>query len=379
MHTTTPRSQRRRRTGFALAFTLLAMTVLGALAGGVFFVTLRESRDARDALRRVRAVSAAEFGVYTLAASSVWNPFWNTTPQRGLLDARVYQPGDGSLDSVQVWKLSPSDFRVASEGYSGSGAARARHRVSLLLSLRGPHLVPRAAALVKEQATLSGDARISGADSAVAAWECEPPGPELPAIGIAQVAGVDTTACSAVPCLSGAPPVLLDSLAADSRMHEQFGAFTRGQIAALGRALPIGAELLNPAPLLDALGACDTSSSLNLGDPLRSLGATSPCAHFFPLAYAPESLHLSGGAGQGTLVVDGNLLMDAGARFFGVILVRDELHLTGAARFTGVAFASRLTMDGDAAMQLSRCAATRAFLALATPVRPPGLTWTDIP
>src|SRR6185437_15696167 len=209
MHITTPRSHRRRRTGFALAFTLLAMTVLGALAGGVFFVTLRESRDARDALRRVRAVSAAEFGVYTVAASSVWNPFWNTTPQRGLVDARTYQPGDGSLDSVQVWKLSPSDFRVASEGYSGSGAARARHRVSLLLSLRGPHLVPRAVALVKEQATLSGDAR-----------------------------------------LSGAPPVLLDSLASDSRMHEQFGTFTRGQIAALGRALPIGAELLNPAPVL---------------------------------------------------------------------------------------------------------------------------------
>src|SRR6185437_10438678 len=119
MHTTMARSHRRRRNGFALAFTLLAMMVLGALAGGLFFVTLRERRDARDALRRVRSLSAAEFGVYTVATSSVWNPFWNTTPQRGLLDARAYQPGDGSLDSVQVWKLSSSDFRLSSEGYSG--------------------------------------------------------------------------------------------------------------------------------------------------------------------------------------------------------------------------------------------------------------------
>ncbi|MGH7634339.1 MAG: hypothetical protein ACRENC_11460, partial [Gemmatimonadaceae bacterium] len=218
-----------------------------------------------------------------------------------------------------------------------------------------------------------------GADSAVAAWECELPGPDLPALGIAQAVALDTTACTAVPCLSGAPSVMVDSLAADSRVHEQFGAFTRSQIAALGRALPVGAELLNPAPVIDTPGACDTSAPLNLGDPLRSLGANSACAHFFPLEYAPESLHLSGGAGQGTLVVDGNLLMDAGARFFGVLLVRGELHLTGAARFTGVAFASRLTMDGDATMRLSRCAATRAFLALATPVRPPGVTWTDIP
>lgn len=378
MNTRMSRLRPQCRHGFALAFTLLAMTVLGALAGGLFFVTLRESRDARDALHRVRALSAAEFGLYTMQSSTGWNPLWNATPARGPLDSLAFVPGDGSLDSVQVWKLAPSDFRVASQGFSGSGAGRARHLVTLLLSLRAPQITPRAAATVEGQAILSGLARISAADSAVAAWECPPPGPDLPALRLADTGAMDTLACTAIPCVSGTPPVIADSMAADSRTYEQFGTFTRSRIAALGVTLPASAEIRNPAPSLDAFSKCDLTDPLNLGDPLRTLGANSPCAHVFPVRYAPASLHLSGGAGQGTLVVDGKLLMDNGARFFGVLLVRGELHLAGAARFTGVAFASRLTMDGDAGIQLSRCAATRAFLALGTPVQPPGLAWTDM-
>ena len=378
MNTRISRLHRHCRHGFALAFTLLAMTVLGALSGGLFFVMLRERRDARDALRRVRALSAAEFGLYIVQSPSEWNPIWNATPARGLLDSRAFEPGDGSLDSVQIWKLAPSDFRVTSQGFSGSGTARARHLVTLLLSLHAPHITPHAAATVKEQATLSDLSRISGADSAITAWECLPPGPDLSALRLADTGALDTLACTAIPCVSGAPPITVDSLAADSRTHEQFGTVTRDRIAALGATLPADAEILNPAPSLDAQSRCDVSDPVNLGDPLRTLGANSPCAHVFPVRYAPASLHLSGGAGQGTLVVDGNLLMDDAARFFGVLLVRGELHITGAARFTGVAFASRLTMDGDAGIQFSRCAATRAFLALGTPVQPPGLAWTDM-
>ena len=378
MNSRTSRLRPQRRRGFALAFTLLSITVLGALAGGLFFVTLRESRDARDALHRVRALSAAEFGAYTVQSSVGWNPLWNATPTRGLLDSLAFEPGDASLDSVQIWKLAPSDFRVVSQGFSGTGSGRARHLVTLLLTLRAPHITPRVAATVADHATLSGLARVSGADSTVADWECPPPGPDLPALRIADTGVLDTVACTASPCVSGTPPVLADSMAADSRTYEQFGTFTRDQIAALGTTLPASAEILDPAPSLDALSRCDLADPVNLGDPLRTLGTNSPCAHVFPVRYAPASLHLSGGAGQGTLVVDGNLLMDNGVRFFGVLLVRGELRLTGAARFTGVAFASHLTMDGDAGIQLSRCAATRAFLALGTPVQPPGLAWTDM-
>ena len=56
------RSSGKAHPGVALVMAVVAMAVLGALMAGVFFTALREQRDGRDSVSRVKALAVAEYG-----------------------------------------------------------------------------------------------------------------------------------------------------------------------------------------------------------------------------------------------------------------------------------------------------------------------------
>jgi hypothetical protein len=88
------------------------------------------------------------------------------------------------------------------------------------------------------------------------------------------------------------------------------------------------------------------------------------------------NLKLTGGAGQGILLVDGNLDASGGVNFFGPVIVRGALSVTGngsGARFVGGVMAENVYLTdskvaGNAVVSYSSCAIQKALNGSAPPV-----------
>ena len=106
-------------------------------------------------------------------------------------------------------------------------------------------------------------------------------------------------------------------------------------------------------------GLCTTAAPGNWGVPFDD---SHPCGRYFPFIRAVGNLTVSGGAGQGTLLVDGDLTLGPGVSFVGMVLVRGRLSLGPGARITGLAAAQSAVLDGGS-VDRSSCAATRALFA----------------
>ncbi|MFO8175845.1 MAG: hypothetical protein R6T96_16290, partial [Longimicrobiales bacterium] len=123
----------------------------------------------------------------------------------------------------------------------------------------------------------------------------------------------------------------------------------------------------------------------NWGDPGNPSGV---CGSYFPIIYAAGNLSISASdLGQGILLVEGNLSVQGGHEFFGPVIVRGELKTTGTGgHFNGGVIAANVNLDsstvlGDALVQYSQCAVTRAVLnnANLTRVRPlEDRSWVDL-
>jgi hypothetical protein len=100
------------------------------------------------------------------------------------------------------------------------------------------------------------------------------------------------------------------------------------------------------------------------------------------LIYSPGDLVVDGGRGEGMLIVDGSLTLQAGFEFFGVVLVRGALFGgPGGGRITGAVLLaqqrdSASTLDGIA-IDFSRCAVRKALLELARPVPIAERSWSE--
>ena len=88
-----------------------------------------------------------------------------------------------------------------------------------------------------------------------------------------------------------------------------------------------------------------------------------------------EASALSGGEGQGILLVQGNLWLEGGARLTGLVVVRGALVMRGAGgRIAGSVLAGSADVgiapgQGESLITLSTCAVRRSLEAVA-PVRP---------
>jgi hypothetical protein len=357
---------------------VVAMAVLGALVAGVFFTALREQRDGRDAVHRVQALAAAEYGLPAALSPDSWRSSWNVTTRRGPLHEITYATGPGTSDTIRIWKLERNSFLLTSVGVAGPEISTATRRISLLVTLRIPQLAARATALVRDGAAVADSSRISGTDTTPPGWSCPPAGDERPAIVVPVASLVDDSKCTIVQCLRGAPPVVIDSAAAGADMYERFGEIHRDSVASSALQLAGDAVLSAPSPALDGAGECDAARLDNLGDPLRLLGPASPCADHFPVLHAPGNMRIEGGAGQGLLLVDGDLTLAGGARFNGVVAVRGVLEITENSELHGAVLASRVVVHVGSLAGYSSCAVERALRAAAEPVVPEGLAWSEM-
>jgi hypothetical protein len=115
-----------------------------------------------------------------------------------------------------------------------------------------------------------------------------------------------------------------------------------------------------PAPV-EALGACLVDAPWGWGDPDRPWG---PCGGHLPMRAAAGDLVVSGGVGQGLLIVQGDLTLDDGARYYGMVVAGGALRVETGATLEGLALAGGgLFLGAGSSLRGSPCWAVRALAA----------------
>jgi len=298
-----PRSKR----GAALALVLWALVVGAALLTAAVVIAVQEQRMAGAASREERALLAAER--HGTEALDRW-----TVGELLLRMPRPFdslQAGSGDGWTALLRRLTAQTFLLE---VSGSAAPDAIARIGWLLRAEPESVALAGAASVGGPALLGDGVTISGVDEPPPGRaDCPPAGAAIPGVAAAEtdVAGTAT--------VTGTPPIELRPAAESGLATTDLARFS----ALAPRAtllLPGGNYSTHPATVGTS---CDLRDVLNWGDPS---GPGNPCGGYFPIIRIGGSAALTGGVGQGILLVDGDLHIAAPYEFDGLILVKGTLN-----------------------------------------------------
>lgn len=248
--------------GVALGLALLALAVVGGLVSTAFLIGLQEQRMGVSTLRQYQAFAGAEAAAQRAIAK--WAPGrYNAMP----VGARTTTSQPGVVPGwhrLTVQRLSPRIFLVQVEGFSVDSTAR--QALGQLVRL-APIPFPSRSALVVSGPLVPGGG-VSGTDTAPEAWLGCPEAGDA----VADVAPTDGTEPAFEP------------------LREQATRHLAGGDYAV-------------APVVANHG-CDQGVATNWGDPNVP---ASPCGAYFPVVWIQGDVTLQAGAGQGVLLVDGDL------------------------------------------------------------------------
>ena len=369
------------RRGFALLVALAALVIIGGLIVGAFFASTQEYRIGRNTVLQARAMSAAEYGLDMIVAGGAWKTEWADSAAGAILPGGTFSPGDGSEGSVQLVSLGNDNFLVVSEGFSGQTlGAQGRKRLGGLLRLRKPDFKFLGAVVTKGDMKVSGSTEIHGEDTPPEYWDdCPPADTVLPGIAYSPSTPPNIQ-CSNKNCVTGDPPSVPLDDADDPKTYNVFGDLTYSDLTDLAdKVIPGGKTFTNLEPIFkvdsDGNTYCDRSEQSNWGDPTHAYPST-VCRPYFPIIHVKGNLKLTGGEGQGILLVDGDLNVSGCVNFFGPVIVKGALSVTGngsGARFVGGVMAENVYLDdskvaGNALVSYSSCAITKAINGSATPM-----------
>lgn len=324
-----PRERRDER-GMALALAIVALLVVGLLAAGILFPAIQEARMGENARSLERAFAAAERGAFAILRD--WDP--------RLLNARSTYPIDSlevTTGGAVVYRLNPELYFIAVSGRDSTHRPHGRatvQRVGLLARIRPPRVAVQAALTTGGAAV--GDAVIDGSDHIPAGW-------------------------------TGCGP--LDTALAGLRTSPGDTAFADASYADLAARADVtlpGQTFWYRVGPVASNGRCDTTVPTNWGDPTSP---RAPCGDYFPIVHLTGDATIGGAEGQGVLLVDGNLSIQGGFRWYGIAVVRGSLvatgavadvHLGGAAlAHQGVAFDA--LAGGRVTVEYSKCAIVKAL------------------
>ncbi|HSM04422.1 MAG TPA: hypothetical protein VK858_07360 [Longimicrobiales bacterium] len=386
--TTEPTPDRR---GFALPVAVFALVVVGVLVTGGFYMARQETRIGIASEKGTAAFYLAERGVSDVMEN--WNAprFGALLPQE--TDVVVDTVDGQGFYRVEVTKVSDWIYMLDSRGVITDGGPMmngATRRVATLAKIRTIDMRPPAALTTVGGLTVGGSSQVFGQDSIPGAWGSDYCDPER----LADAPGVMIDDASEVSFsgsnheLDGNPPVAEDpTLTSDDLLT--YGDLTWTELVSMAtNILPGGLTISDTDPDSVQVGGtwyCNTSLVYNWGHPYQPRSA---CGNHFPVIYIQGDARIqSGDFGQGILLVDGDLQLNGGYTFFGPVVVRGTVSTagTGGHFFGGLIAAnvelSTTTVLGDALVQFSSCAVTRALLnnaalAIASPL--PERSWVDL-
>lgn len=372
------------RKGIAIVAALGGIVVIGALIAGVFFASTQESQISGGTLVNERAFRAAELGLNTTLAN--WDNSGMYAMPTGGMDTMTYS-GTGWVDTVVVTKITQNAFSLLSTATAGTGRlARSRKQTLLTVRLSTPAFNFRGALTGRGPMAIGGNSFIDGEDSNPPGWASCPLATSI----IPGVAHSDTSTikwngdnCADYACVVGDPKVELDPIAGHDSTYFEYGDEDWTSLTASATKVIAGGTLSKIEPTI-ASGACDVTDMLNWGEPDHTNVTTIPCQSYFPIVYSTGNLHITGRRGQGILLVDGDLHLSGGFEFFGPIIVRGKLSVTGTgAKLNGAIMAANVDLDetkitGNATMNYSSCAIDKALGGSASPRRIMERAWTEV-
>jgi hypothetical protein len=352
------------RRGVVLPIVLLALLVLEILAAGTLALAHLEQSLARERTNALRAQVAARSAASELASR------WNETRYQTMAPGTRTQVLSGALDAqtrytTTLERLSPTLFLVHGSGAGGSisaGEARATagmliavHDISALAAQFGAAFTSLGGAQLTGNAVIDADQAallpLGWSAAACASWLGLPLA--LPALLVADA----TTVSVASTALVAGQPALMAQPTLTQMPLDQLGPLDFNALRALADRVESGALQLAP---IAVTGACTTNAPANWGAPLDQ---SHPCVDYFPLIFAPGDLTIAAGAGQGVLVVAGDLTLAPGSQFFGVVLVRGRIVAGTNAAITGTAQAGSAvpSLLSGASIVRNNCAVSRAL------------------
>jgi len=369
--------------GIALAVAVFALVVIGALVAGSFFAGRLEQQTGQNTFYASQASEAAEaaltqtLGTLTsanmLAMAAGGAPTTLTSVSLG--GSVVATPSVSRLTS-SVWLVTALGRRQ-----NASGGDLATRSVGQLIRLNEVNISVHAGLTAIGKITVSGNSQVSGFDQTPSAWSSA--GVDCPPL--ADVAGVHyngqlTQQGSAV--IQGSPNRQQDNSLTAGNM---LGASTFDQLKAM-KTLTLTGNVSGLGPVTTGTPArCDTSVESNWGAPTTT---TSPCFTYFPIVYHYGNLSVSGtGAGQGILLVEGDLNVQGRIDFYGPVIVTGGVNIRGTGsddvKFYGGVMAQDVTLDdskltGNAQVNYSSCAIRRALQGSATPIPLTERSWVQL-
>jgi hypothetical protein len=376
----------RNERGMALAIAIFALVIVGALVAGAFFAGTQEQRVAENSKRLQQSFGAAEMGLNEVIRN--WKPqtlnkiaiYPRDSMRVPLAPNDSFTPDRSGVFGGYVYRLNDQVFLVditARDKQSRSGVAGggARQRLGQLVRIRLVDFKIGAALTTRGGVSLKGNALVNGRDTIPQGWDptyCD-------TIGDTTKAGVRTPDSSQVDMqdpnqLQGNPQIRQDT-SVNASTFNQFGDISYASIAASATVqLPGGNYKIQPTL---AGGACNKADMTNWGD---GMNPAQPCGSYFPVIHIAGNVTLNGDQGQGVLLVDGDLRIDGGFVFYGIVLVQGSLSTQGGgatdAHFYGAVMARNVDLElnslaGNATLQYSKCAVTNAMEAtqVVTPVR----------
>lgn len=381
-----PRS--RARKGFAMALALGAIVVIGLLIAGVQFTTNQQVAAGQSSRAQEHAFRLAELGLVTSLAN--WDAVAiraSTTtagvPTTVLTKTGLTLPANTTVNSVDVTvtRLNNVLYQVTSAADVGAGTKdRSVRTVSQLVRLLTTQMNIVGALTVVGQTKIGGSSLIDGADQNPTGWTCGSTQPAKAGIAISDASLISTSGCNNLNCVDGSPKVLATPLASDPDTYFKYGDSSWDQLVAMATLTMTTNP--TPAPVVTD-GKCNRTVNSNWGD-VQRWTPTRACESYYPIIYYPGNAHLTGGTGQGILLVGGDLSVQGGFKFYGPVIVRGNLKTEGTGgHFNGAVMAANVNLAensvlGNAVVNYSSCAVESALNNIpAPPMTVQHRAWTE--
>jgi hypothetical protein len=346
-----------RRDGIVLPVMIGVLVLIELLALAILTAAFHEHIVAQQRVQSVRAQLAGRSAVARATATPYAGV--QALPPAGRM--LLFQRTD-SLNTVtaELQRLTSGSFLIRAHAQSGPRERVARAAAAMLLTgfdpMQALAQVP-GALNVGGSVWIDGTARVDGSSAALTGGGASPCPSWLvmpdSGAGIARAPGAQTDVHASA-LITGAPPIedRHDLLA--SSIFDALGGFSLAQLAA--RADQHESGTLELSPVVSG-ATCVAGAPGNWGAPLQP---GQPCADYFPLIHAASSLTLATGAGQGLLIVEGDLHLAAGTRFFGLALVTGRASVEAGAVLEGALLARAVVLAGGT-VRRSNCALIRAL------------------
>lgn len=354
--------------GFALAATLLVMLVISALA--IFFVAggQSERQAGRAMLEGGRAFYASDAGLNIVLA--------NMDAQREALDTLLTTTGDsvdlgwrdlegGSAFNAVLTRTDPGDVRrMFSARVTGTGKTMGRSIQYMMLTAVPWDMDVRApveGAAERFEADKGGI--VNGSDVHPLGWDafCSALQADKPGVMWHHADSVEVRDSAQA---LGDPPIAIDP-SLDPTNIFQWGTFDYDDIVAMADIIvpQDNAAAGQIKPQTTGQGECWYTPWKNWGDPQNPADV---CGDYFPIIYRPGDLLIQNGmgAGQGILIIDGNLRIEDFFTFTGIVIVKGEFRIEDGVVINGAVITSNRTRltDGAPLIQYSSCAVERSVL-----------------